>query len=125
MVGNDLIGVARLRSQGAQIEQIKTGALAFKLKYEVLPGDISFSHMTQYGLSTTGYAGLADTSRIENNYIDQPTSNQANENFWFFRDLSQAGFLTTCTGCNPAAWDFTSATFDGIFTRAKIGSGIL
>jgi prepilin-type N-terminal cleavage/methylation domain-containing protein len=125
LVGADLIGVARLRSQGAQIAEIKTGALAFKLKYEVLPGDISPSRKTQYGIPAVGYGGLADTSRLENNYIDQPTTNQANENFWFFKDLSSAGFLATCTGCDPASYNFTPSTFDGIFTRAKIGSGSL
>src|SRR5580700_6487564 len=84
LVGQSLINAAAVRAQVSQIEQLKSATMTFKAKYDNLPGDISPTHLTQFGLTAPGF--ITDPSRYENGFIDGPTSNQLLENFWFLKE---------------------------------------
>ena|SRR5258708_11008841 len=57
MVGADLIAVAQVRSQIAQIERYNTATHAFQLQYNALPGDLAANLASQYGFIPANRAG--------------------------------------------------------------------
>src|SRR6187549_3006919 len=68
LVGRDLIKAAQLRKQISQITDVNLGANTFKLKYNALPGDISYQKGLAIGLNN--YGDLTSYYRFENGYID-------------------------------------------------------
>ncbi len=49
LVGQDLIAAARIRSQLSQIDKYNTAVITFRLKYNVLPGDMLPDQASAFG----------------------------------------------------------------------------
>jgi len=113
LVGQDLISVAKVRSQISQIEKYQTAVNTFKLKYGYLPGDMpggnsvtghvdpnspagqfGFNYHGVWASGCGGYgAGICGDGNdvIENN---AGSIKQSGEAHLFWLDLAQAGLIS-------------------------------
>lgn len=54
LVGRDLIHAAEIRAQVSQFEKFSTAVKTFRLKYNGLPGDMTFLQARQFGFTNSG-----------------------------------------------------------------------
>jgi prepilin-type N-terminal cleavage/methylation domain-containing protein len=102
LVGRDLIKASEIRSQISQIEQFKTAANTFKLKYGYLPGDIPPTETASLGFFTfTGtYAGKsyfwfinASLGSLRYGYGNNSGDTDFGESYAFWQHLSEAKMI--------------------------------
>ena len=122
LVGQDLIAAARIRSQLSQIDKYNTAVITFRLKYNVLPGDMLPDQATAFGFfHRSGGYGDGDGD----GYVGDSHSGLVGENVLFWTDLSAAGLIEGSFNDNSDAlvWAGTDAQFAAEMPRAKIGNG--
>jgi prepilin-type N-terminal cleavage/methylation domain-containing protein len=136
LVGKDLIKAAEIRSQIKQIEEFKTAANAFKLKYGYLPGDIPPAQASQLGFFTfTGpyagksyliFSGGAGQGDIRYGFGNGSSDIEWGESYVFWQHLSEAKMIAGSYGGSSSGTNYlqpdTSSYFAGgmpINTPAK------
>ncbi len=139
LVGRDLIRTSEIRAQITQIEEIKTAANTFKLKYNELPGDISSTNASSFGFAArNGTRGWGDGNGILEGYGTVPGLRTATgELCLFWVDLSAANLIKgnykggseTSVGNVPCTtFQFVTAYGDAInsyFPKAKLGANYI
>ena len=122
LVGQDLIHAAAIRRQVSQFEKYNTAVNSFRLKYNVLPGDMlpeQASALGFFGRSGGGGDGDGDgyiTGLGGYFYL-------GGETVLFWEDLSAAGLIDGSFKYNPDVNMTTDAQFAAEMPRAKIGNG--
>ncbi len=115
LVGKDLIKSSEIRAQIKQIEEFKTAANAFKVKYGYLPGDIPPSQTTQLGFFTfTGtYAGKSVNSgnfppygSMRYGFGDASGDIQLGETYAFWQHLTEAKMIAGQYGGSVSAGNY-------------------
>ncbi len=141
LVGRDLIQAAEIRSQISQIEEFKTAANTFKVKYGYLPGDMPPGQASSLGFFTfTGAnAGGILCGYAFGNNDGVINSNSWTESYAFWSHLSDAKLIkggyggtagnllkanTSCSNLvgNPNAYPANEDVFSQLMPRAKIAS---
>lgn len=122
LVGRDLIKAAEIRAQIKLVEEFKTAANAFKLKYGYLPADIPPAQAAQLGFFTfTGtYAGKSRLAPFgppygylvygygnNNGRIDQ------GELYLFWQHLSEAKLIAGTYGGSTGGVNYLNPDTDG------------
>jgi prepilin-type N-terminal cleavage/methylation domain-containing protein len=136
LVGQDLIRAAEIRATVGQKEKFDAAAVAFKLKYGALPGDIQPATAGAFGLFqlTGNCGGTCTVNRFGDGKINRSYTgvNSVWESFAFWRHLSEANLIEGKYGSdvtNPinATNGWATATPSGylkLFSpEAKIGGG--
>jgi len=128
LVGQDLIGAARLQAQITQIEQLNTAANTFRAKYGYLPGDLPGSVAAPLGfVARSGVQGRGDGDGLVEGYnydncSCMTQSLQGGETLFFWEDLSSSslidGNFNTATDAQVHASDVSP-----YMPAAKIGRG--
>jgi prepilin-type N-terminal cleavage/methylation domain-containing protein len=117
LVGRDLIKAAEIRSQIKQIEEFKTAANAFRLKYGYLPGDIPPAQASQFGFFTfTGsYAGkpylftYAPFGYKRYGFGNGSGDIETGEDYVFWQHLSEANMIAGTFGGGVNAPNYLKA----------------
>lgn len=94
LVGRDLIRASQLRKMVSEVEEFKTAANTFRLKYGQLPGDMHVTVTPQWGFFT--FTGLGSGVQWANNdgLMDNPLENYCIwEGSAFFYHLAQANLI--------------------------------
>ncbi len=107
LVGRDLIKAAEIRAQISQIEKYNTAVHTFKLKYNGIPGDLSYTVAGSYGFVNDhcdGAIGARDGNGILESYpppydLDQFFGGPA----LFWEDLSYSGLIKETFPANGGA----------------------
>ncbi|MEQ1788970.1 MAG: prepilin-type N-terminal cleavage/methylation domain-containing protein [Rickettsiales bacterium] len=126
LIGRDLIKASEIRSQISQIEQFKTAANAFKLKYGYLPGDIPPTETAQLGFFTfTGpYAGKSALGMFSYRYGFGNASGdiELGEQLVFWQHLSEAKMIAGQYGgiVNNFTVDWIQGNTTGGYTLAGV-----
>lgn len=96
LVGQDLIKAAEIRAVASDVEKFNTGAAAFRTKYSGIPGDLTSTKATSFGLTVSatspGNDGFGDGDGILENGTTERTG-LGGENTLFWRQLSDAQFI--------------------------------
>jgi prepilin-type N-terminal cleavage/methylation domain-containing protein len=101
LVGRDLISASEIRSQIKQIEEFKTAANTFRMKYGYLPGDIPPAQTSQLGFFTFigPYAGTSylplfpPYGSIRYGFGNGSGDIELGENYVFWLHLSEAKMI--------------------------------
>ncbi len=123
LMGRDLIAAAVVRSEISQIEQYKTAATTFKVKYDCIPGDCS--NVQEIGLGTNGGPG-ANGDGNEKIFAwpwvnAAPVDARAREYFNFWYHLQQANMIEGQYKGYTNEQNIGSG--DGYFPVMKAGNG--
>lgn len=122
LVGRDLIDAARIRATISQVEKYKTAVNTFKLKYNGMPGDITQSQATAYGLLPASRPGDGGGTVIHGDeYIEDEQGMSyyafallSYEHLLFWQDLSSAnlidGSFSSATDGSPAGITYGTLT---------------
>ena len=130
LVGQDLIKAAEIRATISQYEKYNTAVNTFRGKYNGIPGDLSGTTASQFGLSITstgapcaslGATGCGDGNGLIEGGASGSTALQA-ENVNFFRQLGDVGMVDGSFAQVGAASGTLATT--GALGAATSGSGI-
>lgn len=123
IVGRDLIKASEIRAQIKQLEEFKTAANSFRLKYGYLPADIPPSETAQLGFFTyTGsYAGkqrrlLQDFTLgyLNHGYGDNDGNIGLKEKYVFWQHLSQANMIAGKYGGSAGEGNYLEPNTDSV-----------
>ncbi len=94
-MGRDLIHASEIRAQISQFEKLSTAVKTFKLKYELLPGDMTFLQARQFGFTNSGGgAGDGNSNGLINDLNGaMPIGALIWEPYLFFIQLSDASLI--------------------------------
>lgn len=133
LVGRDLIKAAQIRATISQLDQFNTATMAFKDKYENLPGDITFAQATQFNFTPTyrtdvatpcpGYQGV-----LHGNGVLESCGNGDGQMAYIIRELGMYWRDLSSSGMIPQ--QFVTAVDDNtmntnpnlLIPKAKIGN---
>ncbi len=135
LVGKDLIEAGRIRKQITQIEALQTSVMAFKLKYDGMPGDVQARKAQQFGLQTrSGGLGQGDGNGILQNVklwgANNPgTRALGGELALFWRDLSETKLIKEEFHTATESWsaDFTegAAEWDLYIPKSELNKNYI
>jgi prepilin-type N-terminal cleavage/methylation domain-containing protein len=95
LIGRDLIKIAQVRGFITRVDQFRTAADSFRLKYRGLPGDLSPGQANSYGFETrAGSAGRGDANGIIEGCAVGSTALGC-ETALFWRDLTESKLTNT------------------------------
>ncbi len=98
LVGQDLIKAAQVRATVVQMEKYDAAAIAFRTKYNGLPGDVS--NPANFGLASTGATGAIGLADSNNLFYPGACSNPyglGGETALFWTHLTQANLIDRAT----------------------------
>lgn len=120
MVGRDLIHASEVRAQVSQFEKFNTAVKTFKLKYQLLPGDMTFLQARQFSFTNSGGgAGDGNSNGLINDLNGAiPIGALLWEPDLFFVQLSEASLIE-----GKYSYVNTHYYIGEQFPPAKIGTG--
>lgn len=126
LIGQDLIKSAEIRSTISQYEKYNATINTFRSKYNGLPGDLSSTQATAFGLYSTGMTGAAGLG--DGNGLVESGSGaalQLGETVVLWRHLTDASLIDGSFGGTLASGGVlvASANHDLFYPQAKIGRG--
>ena len=129
LVGQDLIKAAEIRATVGQIEKMNAAVNTFRSKYNGIPGDLTATTATAFGLFSTGMTG-GDGLGDGDSLVEGTAGAAVNmgESLAFWRHLSDTTLVEGSFGGQMASAgiaddDLDSGTMQNYFLPAKIGRG--
>jgi len=129
LTGKDLIEASKIRAQVKQFDQMFTAVNTFKMKYTMLPGDLTETIASQTGLTTgrynNGYQTHGD-GRI-GTIAFAAGSSFSGEGLLYWNDLMRAGLINDTTHNPDDTYLYANMTsgFDRYVPRAKLNNQYL
>lgn len=128
LVGQDLIKSAEIRAAVQQLEKYNASVNTFRLKYNAIPGDLTATQATNYGIFATRNGG---TGRGDGNGLIEGGAAGASaylgEVPLFWNDLSVASLIdgSYTTGNDTAIASNVTSGFETYMPPSKLGKGNL
>lgn len=129
LVGQDLIKAAEIRATVGQYEKYNAAINTFRGKFNGIPGDISATSASAFGLFSTGMTG-GDGIGDGDGLVEGTAGAYVNwgEALVFWRHMSDAQLIEGNYGgqmasAGTANADLTTSTIAGYFPPAKLGRG--
>lgn len=96
LVGRDLIKATELRATIRQVDKLSASVNTFRTKFNALPGDITRTQSSSFGLLTLGTSsitGMQDGNGLIEAGIQGNPTGPSGETLLFWRHLSDAGLI--------------------------------